>query len=687
MCGLRLTLLAFCCQFEVSFQQSAQEDISTIVPVEGRLHRRQAPIDGLPPSESPPPPPPPMPPPPFGWPPPPGPFPFSQRPFRRFRYRMEGPYFPPPEPIPVPPTQPIIIPVPVVVQPPPTLRPRYQTTTLPPRVRPTSAFLAHPQVQSFIAELQQHTTAFKKPNQGYDRVLQIMQRYFTSRSRTRTEYDGTLIRPTIFANENDEMVANRKITGELFENDMALTVPQMLIVSRAQNGRFSRKVVADPNLRWQGARIPYVFGDSDEAWRKRIRNTLDYYERETCVRFVEDMTATDFVYFVRGSGCYSAVGKIGGSQGLSIGRGCESLGTISHEIAHSLGLVHEHERPERDSYIRINLQYAIPGTEGNFDKRSSGSIIDFGVPYDLGSVMHYASNAFSSETLRHTVDPIDTKYRSTIGNRVAPSFTDIKQINRVYCADRCANLVNTCRNGGYLNPNDCTRCKCPQGLSGSVCTDLEYSSCGSDLQATFSWQALNYSVSTTCYWRISAYPGGRVRFEVTDVFFKCSPTCSEFLEIKYTADMQLTGFRLCCFPEGGAILSEGPFIIVIIRAVAPSRFALRYISEGGEEPVPSEPVGNSLGGWSAWSTCSERCGACGLRTRRRVCQGRACRQSRYDSQTQICNMKACESGATLKLMRAKAAVVAGRRRMRNRRASEWCCEKYIARNGWCYPVA
>lgn len=72
-----------------------------------------------------------------------------------------------------------------------------------------------------------------------------------------------MIRPTIFANENDEMVANRKITGELFENDMALTVPQMLIVSRAQNGRFSRKVVADPNLRWQGARIPYVFGDSD----------------------------------------------------------------------------------------------------------------------------------------------------------------------------------------------------------------------------------------------------------------------------------------------------------------------------------------------------------------------------------------------------------------------------------------
>uniref|UniRef100_A0A915AZC6 Uncharacterized protein n=1 Tax=Parascaris univalens TaxID=6257 RepID=A0A915AZC6_PARUN len=105
MCGLRLALLAFCCHFEVTFEQGAKEDIPTIVPVEGRLHRRQVPIDGLPLSESPPLPPPPLPPlppppPPFGWPPPPGPFHFGQRPHKRFRYRMEGPYFPPPEPMP-----------------------------------------------------------------------------------------------------------------------------------------------------------------------------------------------------------------------------------------------------------------------------------------------------------------------------------------------------------------------------------------------------------------------------------------------------------------------------------------------------------------------------------------------------------------------------------------------------------
>uniref|UniRef100_A0A914S5F6 Peptidase M12A domain-containing protein n=1 Tax=Parascaris equorum TaxID=6256 RepID=A0A914S5F6_PAREQ len=203
--------------------------------------------------------------------------------------------------------------------------------------------------------------------------------------------------------------------------------------------------------------------------------------------------------------------------------------------------------------------------------------------------------AFSSETLRHTVDPIDTKYRSTIGNRVAPSFTDIKQINHVYCA-------------GVLIWSTLVKME-----------DISIQTIAQDVNVLKVFPVLFVQILNF------RYPGGRVRFEVTDVFFKCSPTCSEFLEIKYAADMQLTGFRLCCFPEGGAILSEGPFIIVIIRAVAPSRFALRYISDGGQEPLTSEPVGNSLGVWSAWSTCSERCGACGLRTRRRVCQGRACR--------------------------------------------------------------
>jgi len=46
----------------------------------------------------------------------------------------------------------------------------------------------------------------------------------------------------------------------------------------------------------------------------------------------------------------------------------ESHGTIIHEMLHTLGLSHEHNRPDRDEDVTVVFEKIQPGMEDNFEK-------------------------------------------------------------------------------------------------------------------------------------------------------------------------------------------------------------------------------------------------------------------------------------------------------------------------------
>ncbi|KAG1681873.1 Astacin-like metalloprotease toxin 1 [Nymphon striatum] len=54
--------------------------------------------------------------------------------------------------------------------------------------------------------------------------------------------------------------------------------------------------------------------------------------------------------------CFSSVGMVGGQQVLSLASGCWFHGTVLHELGHALGLYHEHNRSDRDKYLKIHLE-------------------------------------------------------------------------------------------------------------------------------------------------------------------------------------------------------------------------------------------------------------------------------------------------------------------------------------------
>ncbi|KAK6055776.1 astacin [Cooperia oncophora] len=92
-------------------------------------------------------------------------------------------------------------------------------------------------------------------------------------------------------------------------------------------------------------RHPQLVGDGD-----MIHNSS-----RTCIDFQEDPTAGNRIhikYDYKRNGCWSDMGVQGGVQNMWLGKGCLHMGPIIHEMVHTLGIGHMHNRDDRDDYIQ-----------------------------------------------------------------------------------------------------------------------------------------------------------------------------------------------------------------------------------------------------------------------------------------------------------------------------------------------
>uniref|UniRef100_A0AC34QHG1 Metalloendopeptidase n=1 Tax=Panagrolaimus sp. JU765 TaxID=591449 RepID=A0AC34QHG1_9BILA len=244
--------------------------------------------------------------------------------------------------------------------------------------------------------------------------------------------------------DKTEFAANKKILEDVFESDILMTEQQMLdVISSFQeringtNKRTKRKTIMGEKYRWPNKTVPFVFRDTNPKWQLTVWSGMRMWEAETCIKFKQlhpKTTEKNYILILKGGGCYSSVGKVGGRQTASIGFGCESAGVVAHEMGHALGFWHEQNRGDRDQYININEDHILKGTKGNFETRLDTESLD--IPYDFGSVMHYGSQAFSNDYKYLTVETKDHKYQHTIGQRTSLSFTDVKQANAMYCSGK-----------------------------------------------------------------------------------------------------------------------------------------------------------------------------------------------------------------------------------------------------------
>jgi len=49
-----------------------------------------------------------------------------------------------------------------------------------------------------------------------------------------------------------------------------------------------------------------------------------------------------------------------------LGENCLNIGDLLHEMLHTVGFFHEHQRPDRDNFVKVDLQNIPPGKDFRF---------------------------------------------------------------------------------------------------------------------------------------------------------------------------------------------------------------------------------------------------------------------------------------------------------------------------------
>ena len=172
-----------------------------------------------------------------------------------------------------------------------------------------------------------------------------------------------------------------------------------------------------------------------------ITTAIAHWEAKTCIRFkrVVCLGSCRRVEFISDKdSCNGPVGSNGEGMvnQINIAKEC-SLGAVIHVLGDTLGLLHEHQRSDRDEYVTVDLYEVSAGKEANFEKVSSSSGRSIG-PYDYDSIMHYGASAFTRRGRPTIISPYPIGQRSSLSaGDVASVHFLYNNCSATYAAPRC----------------------------------------------------------------------------------------------------------------------------------------------------------------------------------------------------------------------------------------------------------
>jgi len=183
------------------------------------------------------------------------------------------------------------------------------------------------------------------------------------------------------------------------------------------------------NKKWVDGKIFYYISPEikqNKTLRDRIYFVLDEIEDKTSIEFYEcDEKKPYVVVFIADEKINSAT--LGMCKNPVVRLNSFSTKIIFHEVFHVLGFPHEHQRPDRDDYVTVNMEDVSPTIRGDFEIYNEDMFLyDYWkYPYDYKSILHYKSNTYGVSMVK-----VSTGVEIITNNR--PSVLDWKKLQEVY---------------------------------------------------------------------------------------------------------------------------------------------------------------------------------------------------------------------------------------------------------------
>jgi hypothetical protein len=212
----------------------------------------------------------------------------------------------------------------------------------------------------------------------------------------------------------------------------------VLDIQPSQFGSMSTAFSSYRSRAWTNGVVPVAFspevsGSSIDFFFEQCRK----WTKLAHVRCVPYAREFNYLYVAadpsRG-GCYTDVGMKLGQNFMNM-PGCWTAGQLTHEIGHVFGLIHEHQRSDRDLYIQVDVTKVLDDYKFAYDK--FGDSIHHG-PYDFMSIMHYPRNSYAKRpgdsvmTPRPGYEQYATSMGMTIWTTAHPTALDGASLAKIY---------------------------------------------------------------------------------------------------------------------------------------------------------------------------------------------------------------------------------------------------------------